>query len=188
MITSINEFNEFSINLKYHLDNQLPIIENIFRPTSVEFFNLIVETRNLFDKNKINLSTEIDNELFINTDVGITAMYNNEKIILDLPLENITINEAEYKNKEVQLNYPKRGGTKKYYVYVNNPKTDKVMKIQFGDTTGLNAKVSDPKARKSFAARQQCAIKKDKTTAGYWACRINKYGHLWGGKTYPGFW
>jgi hypothetical protein len=25
-------------------------------------------------------------------------------------------------------------------------------------------------------------------TAGYWACRLNRFGHLWGGKTYPGFW
>ena len=47
---------------------------------------------------------------------------------------------------------------------------------------------SNPKARKSFAARHNCDMKKDKTKAGYWACRINKYGHLWGGKTYPGFW
>ena len=52
----------------------------------------------------------------------------------------------------------------------------------------LTAKVSDPKARKSFAARHNCDMKKDKTKAGYWACRINKYGHLWGGKTYPGYW
>jgi hypothetical protein len=60
--------------------------------------------------------------------------------------------------------------------------------LQIGDTTGLKAKVSDPKARKSFAARHKCSTKKDRTTAGYWSCRINKYAHLWGGKTYPGYW
>jgi hypothetical protein len=31
-------------------------------------------------------------------------------------------------------------------------------------------------------------LKKDKTKAGYWSCRLNKYGHLFGGRTYPGFW
>ena len=31
-----------------------------------------------------------------------------------------------YKGKEVKLNYPMRGGTKKYYVYVKNPKTGNV--------------------------------------------------------------
>jgi hypothetical protein len=82
-----------------------------------------------------------------------------------------------------------RGGTKKYYVYVINPKTKRVKKIAFGDVHGgLTAKVSNPKARKSFAARHQCHLKNDRTKAGYWACRINRYAHLWGGKTYPGFW
>jgi len=99
------------------------------------------------------------------------------------------ITESEYKGKDVKLNYPMRGGVKKYYVYVKNPKTKKVKKISFGDVKGgLTAKVSDPKARKSFAARHKCDTKKDKMTAGYWACRLTKYGHLWGNKTYPGFW
>jgi hypothetical protein len=109
---------------------------------------------------------------------------------LDLPMETIEeLNEAEYKGKSVELNKPMRGGTKKYHVYVKNPKTGNVKKIAFGDVHGgLTAKVSDPKARKSFAARHKCDTKKDKTKAGYWACRINKYGHLWNGRTYPGYW
>jgi len=81
------------------------------------------------------------------------------------------------------------GSGKKYYVYVKNPKTGKVKKISFGDVKGgLTAKVSDPEARKSFVARHKCSTKKDKTKAGYFACRLTKYGHLFGGKTYPGFW
>ena len=61
--------------------------------------------------------------------------------------------------------------------------------MNFGDVKGgLTAKVSDPEARKNFASRHKCSTKKDKTKAGYWACRLNKYGHLFGGKTYPGFW
>jgi hypothetical protein len=103
------------------------------------------------------------------------------------------INNSEDNNaveeSKVKLNYPQRGGAKKYHVYVRNPKTKRIMKIAFGDVHGgLTAKVSNPKARKSFAARHNCAEKKDRTKAGYWACRINRYAHLWGGKTYPGFW
>jgi hypothetical protein len=98
--------------------------------------------------------------------------------------------EAKYHNKEVKLNYPMRSsGPKKYKVYVKNPKTGKVICVNFGDVKGgLTAKVSNPEARKSFAARHQCHLKKDKTKAGYWSCRLNKYGHLFGGRTYPGFW
>ena len=99
------------------------------------------------------------------------------------------IEEKEKKHPPLGKIKRNSGSGKKYVVYVKNPSTGKVKKISFGDVHGgLTAKVSNPEARKSFAARHQCHNKKDKTKAGYWACRINRYGHLWGGKTYPGFW
>jgi hypothetical protein len=52
----------------------------------------------------------------------------------------------------------------------------------------MKSRVSNPEARRSFAARHKCKEKKDRTKPGYWACRINRYAHIWGGKTYPGFW
>lgn len=178
-----------SEDLQYHIDNKMSITENVFRPGSDKYFDLIKEARQLFDNNQIELS-ELDTELYESTDIGRFTEYEGQIVPLDLPMETIEeLNEAEYKGREVKLNYPMRGGTKKYHVYVKNPKTDKVKKIAFGDVHGgLTAKVSDPKARKAFAARHNCDMKKDKTKAGYWACRVNKYGHLWGGKTYPGYW
>lgn len=179
----------FSESIKYHLENDKPITENIFRPGSEAFFNVIKEARELFDNGKIKLC-DIDKELYESTEIGKFGYFNGELVPLDLPMETIEdLNEAEYHGKEVKLNYPMRGGTKKYYVYVKNPKTGKVKKIAFGDVHGgLTAKVSNPEARKSFAARHKCSTKKDKTKAGYWSCRLNKYGHLFGGRTYPGFW
>lgn len=178
-----------SENLQYHIDNNKPIVENVFRPGSNKYFDLIKEARELYDNNQIELS-ELDTELYESTDIGRFAEYEGQIVPLDLPMETIEeLNEAEYKGKEVELNKPRRGGTKKYHVYVKNPKTGNVKKISFGDVHGgLTAKVSDPKARKSFAARHKCDTKKDKTKAGYWACRINKFGHLWNGQTYPGYW
>lgn len=187
-LESFNNQPIISEKLKYHLDNGISVISNVFRPGSNSFLNLIKEARILFDKGQIELSKQ-DKELFETTDIGKFGKFNGEVVPLDLPMEYIEeINEAEYKGKKVKLNYPMRGGSKKYYVYVKDPKSGKVKKISFGDTTGLNAKVSDPEARKRFAARHQCASKKDKTKPGYWACRINRYGHLWNGKTYPGYW
>ncbi len=190
-ILNFNLFNTEKIkeNIKYHLENNKSITENIFRPGSEAFYGVIKESRDLFDSGKIDLC-DIDRNLYESTDIGKFGMFNGELVPLDLPIENIEeINEAEYKGKEVQLNHPMRGGAKKYHVYVKNPKTGKVKKISFGDSHGgLTAKVSDPKARKSFAARHQCHLKKDKTKAGYWACRINRYGYLWNNKTYPGYW
>ena len=179
---------ELSENLIYHLEKSIPVTESIFRTGSEAFFELLKETRNVFDSEGIELC-DIDQSIFENTDIGKFAEYEGDKVPLDLPMEYVeSIDEAEYKGRDVKLNYPKRGGSKKYYVYVKNPDTGNVNKIEFGDTSGLNAKVSDPEARKSFAARHKCKTKKDKMKAGYWACRINKYGHLWGGKTYPGYW
>ena len=80
-----------------------------------------------------------------------TGNYEGKDVALDLP----RLDEAEYQGKKVELGKPKRGGAKKFYVYVMNPKTKKVKKVQFGDTTGLSVKIDDPKARQSFAARHQ---------------------------------
>jgi hypothetical protein len=54
---------------------------------------------------------------------------------------------------------------------------------------GLRAKLNNPKARQAFAKRQRCSEKKDKTKAGYWACRLPRYAKLLGFKTtFSGFW
>jgi len=96
--------------------------------------------------------------------------------------------EAEYQGKDVELNKPKRGGSKKYYVYVKNPKTGKVKKINFGDAGGLTAKINDPAAKRSFVARHKCKQKNDKTKAGYWACRLPRYAKSLGLKGGGAWW
>jgi len=85
--------------------------------------------------------------------------------------EELEITEAEYQGKKVKLNDPVRGGSKKFYVYVKNDKGN-VIKVSFGDTTGLSIKRDDPERRKSFRARHNCDTAKDKTTARYWSCRM----------------
>ena len=87
------------------------------------------------------------------------------------------LEEAEYRGKKVKLNSPKRGGSKKYYVYTKNKKGN-VVKVSWGDTTGLKTKANNPGAVKSFVARHDCKNKNDKTKAGYWACRTPRYKQL----------
>lgn len=97
------------------------------------------------------------------------------------------MNESEYQGKKVQLNKPKRGGSKKFYVYVKNKKGN-VQKVSFGDT-GLSVKFKQKGARASFAARHKCATKKDKTKAGYWSCNIGRYWKTLGGSSnFSGYW
>ena len=101
-----------------------------------------------------------------------------------VPLEEPMIEAPE-------LNKPKRsGGPSKYVVYVKNPKTGNVKKINFGDKKGgLTSRINDRDAARNFASRHNCETKTDKTKAGYWACRLPKYAKslgLKGGGNY--FW
>ena len=176
------DLDPMSESLQYHINEGISIAESVYRPASQAHFELLAEARTSYDRGEIELNG-IDKILFEETDLGRFGEYKGEVVPLDF------LFEAEYNGKKVEIGKPMRGGEKKYYVYVINPKTKRVKKIAFGDVHGgLTAKVSNPKARKSFAARHRCHLKTDRTTAGYWACRINRYAHLWGGKTYPGFW
>jgi chaperonin GroEL (HSP60 family) len=47
-------------------------------------------------------------------------MKEGKEVYLDFPQEIESVNEAEYKGKDVELNKPKRGGSKKYIVYVKS--------------------------------------------------------------------
>jgi hypothetical protein len=92
------------------------------------------------------------------------------------------------KKKNPPIGKPKRGGSKKFYVYVRNPKTKKIKKVSFGQV-GMSAKINDPKARRAFAARHNCDQKTDKTKASYWSCRLPRYAKLLGLKSsFSGFW
>jgi hypothetical protein len=91
------------------------------------------------------------------------------------------------KKKTPPIGKPKRGGSKKFYVYVKNK--GKVKKVSFGDTSGLSAKINNPEARRAFAARHDCKNKTDRTKASYWSCRLPRYAKLLGLKSsFSGFW
>jgi hypothetical protein len=179
-----------SEGMKYHIENNISLDRNIYRPLSTEFMSLFIEARDLYNKEMYIPKTSYE-KFLLNLDIGEYGIYEGKKVPLDFPMEiresADKINEAEYKGKDVELNKPKRGGSKKFYVYVKNPQTGNVKKVSFGDK-GMSVKVSDPAARKSFSARHKCPQKKDKTTAGYWSCRIGRYPHLFGGKTKYTWW
>jgi hypothetical protein len=110
--------------------------------------------------------------IYNNLDTSIYNLeFNDDTLEINV---NQILNEAEYKGKDVDLNKPKRGGSKAYYVYVKDPKTKKVKKVSFG-SGGLRAKIKNKKARTAFAKRHNCDKKKDRTKAGYWSCNLPRY-------------
>lgn len=80
------------------------------------------------------------------------------------------MDEAKYQGREVPLGKPMKGDVKKSKVYVRNPKTGKVIKVNFGDKK-MKIKKSNPGRRKSFRARHNCANPGPRTKARYWSCR-----------------
>jgi hypothetical protein len=169
-----------SEGMKYHMDNNITIDKNIYRIHSENFFSLFKEARDLWKRGLVNL-TEAERYYISETQIGEFGIFEGEKVPLDFPMAEESLLEAKYKGKDVKLNKPQRGGSKKFYVYVRDPKTKNIRKVSFGDK-GMSVKVADPERRKSFAARHKCKQKKDKTKAGYWACRIGRYPHLTGSK------
>ena len=120
-------------------ENEVNIFDNPFRLGSEMFFQTINEARRLHLEGKYK-PTAVDNRL-LETDLGEFAEYEGQNVPLDCPM---------HEEKDVELNSPKVGGPKKYYVYVKDPKTEKIKKITWGDTTGLKVKLGNKKARKSF--------------------------------------
>jgi hypothetical protein len=79
------------------------------------------------------------------------------------------IKEAEYQGRKVSLGKPMAGDVKKSKVYVRNDKGN-VVKVNFGDPN-MRIKKSNPKNRKSFRARHNCANPGPRWKARYWSCR-----------------
>ena len=78
--------------------------------------------------------------------------------------------EAMYHGRNVTLGKPMKGDVKKSKVYVKDPKTGNVKKVNFGDKT-MRIKKSSPSHRKSFRARHHCENPGPRTKARYWSCR-----------------
>ncbi len=162
------QFVEISEALQWHVDNSVPLSENVFRVGSKSYFDLYREARELQESGSMDFDGW-DGYLLKETDIGKFDFLDGQPVPLDCPMFE------EDEKEKVELGKPKRGGPKKFYVFVKDPSTGNVKKVTWGDTTGLTIKMNDPEARKSFAARHQCSTQKDRTSAAYWACNTPRY-------------
>jgi hypothetical protein len=105
-------------------------------------------------------------------------LYDLEQKLNSKVTEELT--EAEYQGRKVKLGKPMRGDVKKFKVYVKDPKTGNVKKVNFGHggtsakskgEKTMKIKKSNPARRKSFRARHNCDNPGPRTKARYWSCR-----------------
>jgi hypothetical protein len=93
---SLNENKaNLSEGLQYHIDNDLQLIENIYRPLSINYFALFREARQLYNEGKILVSTA-DREL-LETQIGEFGEYNEIKVPLDYIITEVN-REVVYEN------------------------------------------------------------------------------------------
>ena len=96
--------------------------------------------------------------------------FHEEFGYLGYSIDESDLFEAEYQGRKVKLNKPMQGDVKKFKVYVKDPKTKNVKKVNFGDPN-MRIKKSNPARRKSFRARHNCDNPGPRTKARYWSCR-----------------
>ena len=126
------------------------------------------------------LTFEFDDTLAIDT--PIIEVHEDNILVYTDEIGGKLINalEAEYRGRKVKLNKPTRGDVSKFKVYVKDPKTGNIKKVNFGHG-GTSAKKrgektmkirkSNPARRRSFRARHNCDNPGPRTKARYWSCR-----------------
>jgi len=173
-----------SEGLKYHIDNKKPLTEHVYRAGSSNYFNLWAEARALYTRGILEFSGD-DLAILTETHLGEFGIHEGKKVPLDFIMEDM---ELEEEKKDPPIGKPKRGGSKKFYVDVRDPKTKRIKKVSFG-AQGMSAKINNPKARAAFSKRHNCPQKNDRTKASYWSCRLPRYAKLLGLKSnFSGFW
>jgi dephospho-CoA kinase len=181
--------------VQYHLENNISITENVFRPASEMFFEMIKEAKRLYKEGKYIPKDEWEKDM-LQTDIGEIAEFEGQAVVLDYPIEEgleecwtgytqkgmkkkgnkmvpncVPMSEAEDPTGGKGIGKPFRsGGGGAVYVRVG----DGVRKINFSQS-GMTKKFNDPAATRSFVARHHCLSNKDKTSRSYWACRWPRF-------------
>lgn len=196
----VSESTSLQEAIQYHKKNGISLVENVFRPGSDNFFDLIAEAKRLYNENSYTPKDEYEKEI-LESDIGEIAEYEGRLVVLDFPIE-----EEKEADDPCWKGYVQRGMKKKGKKMVPNciplkeeKKSDptkgrgigkpfreggggavyvksggRVKKVSFSKS-GMKKKFNDPGAVKSFVSRHNCLSNKDKTSAAYWACRWPRY-------------
>lgn len=119
-----------------------------------------------FDDFDIEISSDIDENI-------IEETYEGDDFFIEYGVmwfNEDQLDEAEYQGRKVSLGKPMQGDVKKFKVYVKDPGTGNIKKVNFGDPN-MTIKKSNPARRRSFRARHNCDNPGPRTKARYWSCR-----------------
>jgi hypothetical protein len=189
--------------VKYHLENKISFTENVFRPGSEMFFEMISEAQRLYKEGKYEPKDEWEKDM-LESNIGEIVEFEGQTVVLDYPVEEgleeacwsgytqkgmkkkgdkmvpncVPVNEEDKTDgKGIGKPWREGGGGA---VYVRDGGS--IRKVRFSQS-GMKKKYMDPGATRSFVARHRCLTNKDKTSASYWACRWPRFfsnsGKVW---------
>ena len=78
-----------SEGLKYHIDNNKPLTEHVYRAGSKNYFDLWAEARALYSRGIIDIKNQDDLEILTETQLGEFGLYEGKKVPLDFIMEEI---------------------------------------------------------------------------------------------------
>jgi hypothetical protein len=162
--------------VNYHLENKISFTENVFRPGSEMFFEMISEAQRLYKEGTYEPKDEWERDM-LESNIGEKVMFEGQEVILDYPFEEELNEEDKTEGKGIGKPWREGGGGA---VYVRDGGS--IRKVRFSQS-GMAKKFNDPAATRSFVARHRCLTNKDKTSASYWACRYPRFfsnsGKIW---------
>lgn len=144
---------EVSDALKYHIENDMSLTNNVFKVYSEGYFNLVNEVRDLYNEGKIDLNYK--DKLMVESDLGKKVKIGKQYIYLDAPYV--------YETEENTLTESKTPRERKKFAVYTKSKTGGLKKITFGESKLVVKESSN------------CLQKTDRTTVGYWSCNIGRY-------------
>ncbi len=153
-------FKDYIAETEYAYDN----------PVVGDYFDIELSPTELVESEVVDI---VEDGIVIQaTDAVYSLLESYDSVYTDInkQVAKDDMEEAKYQGREVPLGKPMKGDVKKSKVYVRNPKTGKVIKVNFGDKK-MKIKKSNPGRRKSFRARHNCANPGPRTKARYWSCR-----------------
>ena len=92
-----------SEGLKYHMDNNKPLTEHLYRAGSDNYFNLWAEARSLYSRNILEITNEDDLAVLTETDLGHYGMFEGKKVPLDFPIELTEEENKLFESEESKL-------------------------------------------------------------------------------------
>ena len=107
-----------SEGLKYHIDNNKPLTEHLYRAGSRAYFDLFAEARSLYSRGILEFTHEDDLALLKETHLGHYGIFEGKRVPLDFPIE---LNEQmdiydDIANMEFGMDYDQLGSNEKEWV------------------------------------------------------------------------